>query len=179
MSDFPQGADWWKAGDGLWYPPATKPEVEGDDPPPPPPEPDGGWATAAGGTKPAEDGNGGRGCLIAIGITIALVVIFSILGSGDDDGGGDSADELRFGAFDVCTQFVEERLKAPGTASFRNYFEDDGEVTVTGVGDGPYTVRSSVDAQNSFGAEIRTDFTCIVTHQGDGNWRLNDLALDG
>ena len=127
--------------------------------------------------KPTESANSGQmGCFLAVGLLVVIVVGCTALGGGDDD--SPSATDLKAGAFDVCTQFVEDRLKAPGTAKFRNYFQDDGEVIVTGIGEGPYTVRSSVDAQNGFGAEIRTDFVCTVNHTGDGNWRLANLSLD-
>ena len=41
---------------------------------------------------------------------------------------------------------------------------------------GPYQVRRYVDAQNAFGAEIRTRFTCTVKRSGD-SWHLLDLDL--
>jgi len=118
-------------------------------------------------------------------LVVAVVGFFAMTSDGDDDSDDEPSGEeerdqedLDFGAFDVCTQFVKERLKAPATASFRNYFEDDGEVQVSGVGDGPYTVISSVDAENGFGANIRTGFVCEVRHTGDGNWRLVNLVLN-
>jgi hypothetical protein len=81
-------------------------------------------------------------------------------------------------AFNSCKDFVKRRLKSPSSATFRNYFQHDGEVVVTGVGDGPYVVRSSVDSENSFGAKLRSDFVCTVTYAGDDNWRLAGLTLD-
>ena len=86
-------------------------------------------------------------------------------------------EEVRFTAFEICKEFVADRLKSPGSAVFRNYFEDDGEVVVTGSGPGPYEVVSSVDAENSFGAKPRLPFTCSVTNTGGDHWRLNDLSL--
>lgn len=107
-------------------------------------------------------------------LVVLAVIVWSALTGGD---GEDEGDDLRHGAFDVCTQFVEDRLKAPGTAKFRNFFQDDGEVVVTGTGDGPYVVVSSVDSENSFGGELRTHFVCEVRHTGDEQWRLVDLSL--
>ena len=80
-------------------------------------------------------------------------------------------------AFGVCTDFVKDRLKAPATASFPDYSEDERHVTVIGSEEGPYTVQSSVDSENSFGAKVRTDFTCTVTHVSGDRWRLEDLVL--
>jgi hypothetical protein len=90
----------------------------------------------------------------------------------------DEQEDRDHGAFSVCTKFVKEQLKSPESASFRNYFEDDGEVRVTGMGEGPYIVTSTVDAENSFGASLRLPFVCTVTHVSGDRWRLNDLVLD-
>lgn len=141
----------------------------------------------------SSNSNTGTGCLVAIVIIVVLGLIGALMGSGDDDdspsgsgGGGRSSDEpdvaepdveeLHFGAFDVCKQFVTDRLKAPSTAKFRNYFEDDGEVNVSG-GPSEFTVISSVDSENGFGAMLRSEFVCTVTHVSGGNWRLVDVTL--
>jgi hypothetical protein len=192
MSDTPPPADGWRQGpDGKWYGPDQQVPPVPSPPSPPSKEPDGGWSTAVGQGAPPKrnDGSGNRGCVWVILIVIVLAAIGAAVGD-DDDGGGASAsgteaggdepdqEELEFGAFDVCTKFVKDRLKAPSTASFRNFFEDDGEVVVSGSGNGPYTVISSVDAENGFGANIRTNFVCEVRHTGGGNWRLVNLVLD-
>lgn len=68
---------------------------------------------------------------------VGLVAIGGLLSLADGDEDSDTAEDRQFAAFDVCKQFVADQLRSPGTAEFRNYFEDDGEVVVTGVGDGP------------------------------------------
>ena len=80
-----------------------------------------------------------------------------------------------FGAWVACRQFVEQRLRAPATAKFP---------TFTGQGsssDGAnlFTVRSYVDSQNAFGANLRTDFECVVkwTAKDRGTWILERIAL--
>jgi hypothetical protein len=121
-------------------------------------------------------GNSGGGCLVFIVLAVLIGGAIFIFGSGGDD--EPSADDQKFAAFDTCKEFVTERLKAPGTATFRNFYEEDGEVIVTGSGDGPYTVVSTVDAQNSFGADLRTRFTCTVINTTGDTWRLQDLELE-
>lgn len=135
----------------------------------------------------------------------AVVVVALVMGgciyagaTGDDDSDGEATseavddasgqpsdaapavdqDDQEYAAFDICTEFVKDRLKSPGSASFRNYFEDDGEVDVAGSGLGPYTVTSTVDSENSFGAELRIPFVCTVSNpDGDDRWVLDDLQL--
>ena len=49
-------------------------------------------------------------------------------------------------------------LKAPSTAKFPRTSDDQ----VTDMGGGTFEIKSYVDAQNSFGAMIRTRYTCSV-----------------
>ena len=90
------------------------------------------------------------GCLCAIGQNISP--------------GASSA-----GAQHACEQFTSDRLKAPSTAQFTG-------VTASKTGDKTYRVTGGVDSQNSFGATVRTEFSCQVKHEGDG-WRLRDLNV--
>lgn len=72
----------------------------------------------------------------------------------------------------VCEELVQNQLKAPSTAKFSR--ENSSETTYY-IGNGRYQVQSWVDAQNSFGAQIRTDYVCVVENTGDDNYRLVDL----
>jgi hypothetical protein len=56
---------------------------------------------------------------------------------------------------------VREQLKAPATASFPWF---DYKVYETSDG---YIVSSYVDAQNGFGANVRTQWYCKLTKSGD------------
>jgi hypothetical protein len=92
--------------------------------------------------------------------------------------GSSSASDKKFEAFDMCKQFVKNRLKSPSTAKFRNFFQNDGEVIVTGFGNGPYTVTSSVDSENGFGASLRSTFQCTVTNTDGANWHLDNMVFN-
>lgn len=109
-----------------------------------------------------------------IGLGAVVVALAACTSTTSDD--TTSADDLEYGAFDVCTGFVKDRLKAPATAEFRNYFEHDGEVTVTG-GPDEYTVSSTVDSENGFGAMLRSSFVCKVQHVAGTRWMLVDLSI--
>lgn len=66
---------------------------------------------------------------------------------------------------------VEKHLKAPSTAKHpwgtSNY-------QITDLGDYRYRVSSYVDAQNSFGAMIRTNYTVVIRQSGD-SWKLESI----
>jgi hypothetical protein len=116
----------------------------------------------------------------------ALIIVTVVLGCGvvaasSSDStvtsdNGQKVSDSRAGAFDVCKQFVEERLKSPGSAKWRDPYGN--QVTYTGDGNGPITVNASVDSQNGFGALLRSDYTCTVTKAGGNNWHLDHLHLD-
>ncbi|QDY06166.1 hypothetical protein FJK98_02470 [Micromonospora sp. HM134] len=100
--------------------------------------------------------------LVGIGGLLALLCGMVAL-DGDDPPSDPGPDAER-----VCQDFVKKRLKAPASAEFTG-------ITHTGYGS-DYTVTGSVDAQNTFGATIRSTFTCQVRDAGD-EWRL--LSLTG
>lgn len=85
----------------------------------------------------------------------------------------------------MCKNIVESQLVAPSTAKFANYNEQKiwtlGKES--GKYDNAYRVRSYVDAQNSFGAKIRTFYTCDISYDGGEwtdlrNWTLLDLIIE-
>lgn len=73
----------------------------------------------------------------------------------------------------ACKLYIEKSLKAPSTANFQNYTQ----FTAVGKGDGPYLVRGYVDAQNSFGAMIRSDFSCLL-HKVKDDWILDEMNMN-
>lgn len=89
---------------------------------------------------------------------------------------GQKVSESRVGAASVCEKFVRDRLKSPGTATFRDPFGD--QVIYTGDGDGPITVAASVDSENGFGAKLRSTYTCTVSKAGGDRWTLGNLDLN-
>lgn len=76
-------------------------------------------------------------------------------------------------AFTYGTGFVEKVLKAPSTADFCGY--SDATIYPSGAG---YIVSGWVDAQNSYGAMIRSTFS-VTLHQSGSNWVCDELIFDG
>ena len=68
----------------------------------------------------------------------------------------------------ACEEFVKSRLKAPSTASFSGV-----DAIPEGTANG-WEASGSVDAENSFGASIRADFTCHMHTEGD-EWVLESI----
>jgi hypothetical protein len=71
-------------------------------------------------------------------------------------------------------QFVRDRLKAPTTADFPR-----GVYGVTWAGGCTFKVASYVDAQNGFGAKLRTKYFAELEYlPAEDKWRLKTLHMD-
>ena len=74
----------------------------------------------------------------------------------------------KYGAMVACEGFVKDRLKSPASADFSE------EQAVTA--DAGWIVTGNVDAQNSFGAKLRSTFVCQVHPTGD-SWTLDSISI--
>lgn len=119
------------------------------------------------------------GCTTAGCLTLVILGIIGSLIGGDGDGSstprqtGPSASM----AYVMCQSFVKDRLKAPSSAKFPGMFEETYSDATTKLSETQFRVRSWVDAQNSFGAMIRNNYTCTVSYTGNDNWRLDGLEM--
>lgn len=145
---------------------AEPPRPAGAEPPRPIAAPN---ADAA--TKEGKKALAGAMFILVLGVALlgGCVAWLANRGDSSSSSGGDGRDE--FGAQVMCEQFVEDRLKAPATADFPS----SSEYVVSGSGNS-YTVQGYVDAENSFGAKIRTNFVCEVRDNGDDTWNLVSLS---
>jgi hypothetical protein len=110
-------------------------------------------------------------------LSIVTITIFILLayGSSDSDTGSSSPSDNKFLAYSYAEDFVKQKLKSPSSAEFPGTFEKDEHITE--LGNRKYKINSWVDSQNSFGAQIRTNFSCTITFDGD-NVYCNDLMFE-
>lgn len=97
--------------------------------------------------------------LLSVGACVVIVgawMGYMATQGGGSAGGGTGSMQLE--AQWACEGAVEQNLKAPATA------EHAGQ-SVTGSG--PWTVVGAVDAENAFGALVRTSYTCTAVLQGE------------
>lgn len=111
-------------------------------------------STAGPQSAPGTPGKKPGGCL---GTVVALIAVGALISMCDGGGSGSSAGN-EYGAKDACHQWIKDQLKSPASADF------SGE---TVSGDDPWTITGSVDAENSFGANLRKSWTCTVSTSGD------------
>jgi len=110
--------------------------------------------------------------LAALGFVVFILVITNINKNKEVENKSSSDD-----AYYISQQFVEDRLKSPASAEFPRF--SNSRVSVSYAGNDTYKVSAYVDAQNSFGALIRTYYDCEVRYnKSSDKWRLIDLKMD-
>lgn len=92
---------------------------------------------------------------VLVGGVIAVTVVWSLLNPREED----EWHPTEFHAVSACEDQVDERLKAPATATY----DLDARVTAADT----FTVTGTVDSQNSFGAQVRTSVECTVRFEDD------------
>jgi hypothetical protein len=98
----------------------------------------------------------------------AILAIGSLAGR-DSGGGGSSYDpDNEYEAIAQCESRIERLLKAPSTAEFNS-------TAVRAVG---WRVTGAVDAENSFGAMIRSSYECAVTINSDGTATTSVVSFE-
>jgi hypothetical protein len=77
-------------------------------------------------------------------------------------------------AYSMSQAFVRDILKSPASAQFQPY--ESPKVSVT-YKDGWYTVMAVVDAQNGFGALLRSTYLCKLQPVGGDRWKAETTFL--
>jgi len=111
-------------------------------------------------------------------IILAVFFIMAIagVGAGTDDGTKqDTNRAYPSEAAIAAEEFVKDILKAPGTAEFNSYDPDK----VTEIEKNRFKVTGWVDAENSFGAKIRSRYLAVVRYEPtDGKWCLEEISIN-
>jgi hypothetical protein len=94
-------------------------------------------------------------------ITAIVVALFGGCALVTSNASSDEPDE--YDAWVACQNLQSEQLKAPATAGYPLVSELDWSKS----GNTWTFTRAWVDAENSFGGQVRTFFTCTVTLNGD------------
>lgn len=136
-------------------------------------------------TKKKKEG----GCLKFVVIVIMLWGVVSLIGNHNSYSGSDNEsdnknvnEDTRYTgnysdkilAYNYAKDFVKKKLKSPSSAVFPDsqHKVDNTEY----VGNATYEINSYVDSQNSFGAMIRTNFSCTIYFE-NGSVFCKDLIL--
>lgn len=116
-----------------------------------------------------------KGCatISALGV---FLLIFSVWNCSGEDDNSEVTERKTFSKLDALSMsqmFVKDKLKSPSTAEFKY-----GVDQVTKLNDSTFEVSSYVDSQNSFGAQIRTNYYCKFYFDQDETAHLIDIEFD-
>jgi hypothetical protein len=78
-------------------------------------------------------------------------------------------------AYSQAKVIMREFLKAPSTAKFPTI----DQAQIEKLTDNGYKVSSYVDAENSFGATLRSEWIVIFQFTSDGKIKIYTVGLDG
>ena len=128
----------------------------------------------------------GSGCLLLIILFVGIGTYLSEQGGGGSRSTSTSsptptpvswkAEDNSIMAYIMMEDFVKRRLKSPSTAEFPGVF-DGRQDHVSRLSNQTYRIVSYVDAQNSFGAMLRTNFIGEIQQTGPDIWQLKSLDL--
>jgi hypothetical protein len=116
---------------------------------------------------------GKLGCLAVVAILFIIAAIVKLINP-------DFGEDTPVAAWGVARSFVEKKLRSPTSASFPWYDKSFVTQLPDEAGKKRYRITAYVDAQNAFGATIRTNFTCTVKYAAGKNlvWHLETLDFD-
>lgn len=112
---------------------------------------------------------GGNSVKVLIGVLVLFFVISKMTGVTSTN---TCEDKTR--AWIEAKDFVTMALKAPSTADFASR----GESRINYLGDCKHEVMGYVDAQNSFGAKIRSEYDATVQYnKANDRWLLLNIKI--
>lgn len=108
-------------------------------------------------------------------LLVSGMFIFMAFGSEEEK---KNVSDMKTEAFTISKNFVTASLKAPASADFPLL-----DFKSSYIGDSTFLISSYVDAQNSFGAKIRTYFRVKLRYNGGDwaesrNWTLLDMKTE-
>jgi len=115
-----------------------------------------------------------KGLKITVWVVVALFVLIVAAPAANNALFPDPAeayqaeqDQEKKDAYVYAREIVKEQLKVPSSAEFQKAYE----VEITEVGDSKYSFSFWLEAQNSFGAMVRTTYNCTMQRKDD-KWHL-------
>lgn len=87
-----------------------------------------------------------------------LIILVSACGSSVSDDPED--DSNKFLAYTYAENYVEQKLKSPDSAKYPDSREKLSQIKH--LGNFRYEIRSWVSSQNSFGAQLKQSFVCVI-----------------
>lgn len=110
-----------------------------------------------------------------IGGIIIIILAIGLLSSLSDivNNKKDDTDKYLHNAWVQSKLVVKDNLKSPSSAKFPMYYEG----FVKDLGENRYQINAYVDADNSFGTKLRTEFVVYLTLTDNGKGHKDAVCL--
>lgn len=125
---------------------------------------------SSGGKSGSGNGGCGKAILIILAIIGGLILIGTCSGGSGSSSGSSNNWNTESWAKSYAQIIVKDNLKAPSTAKFCNTAR---EMTAKNMGGSKWKVTGWVDAENSFGAMIRSDFEVVLELNSNGATKIS------
>ena len=110
--------------------------------------------------------------ILALVMCLSLCACYGGSNSSSSKSDSDSYGHDKFDAFVAAKSVVKDNLKSPSTAKFCS--TNDAAITRSG---NTWTISGWVDAQNSFGATLRNNFTVKITFTSSNRYTINSCSI--
>lgn len=111
----------------------------------------------------------GCGCILFLIVVLSIFITW-LSPSHDPEKEQERQDVLA--SFVYSQQYIKDELKTPSTAKFAGV----GESNIQKLDKETYRITSFVDAQNNFGATLRTNYVIVMKKNGSG-WGVEKLEF--
>lgn len=125
--------------------------------------------------RKSKEVSGGIGCVTMLSILGGVAGLGYLVLAGSDPGDPcGTKTEAMISGYTAAQLSMKRKLVAPTSADFQppQYAE------VQKIKCGQWRIRSYVDSQNGFGAQIRTYFTGVVAKQSNGVWMVQTISTE-
>ena len=79
-------------------------------------------------------------------------------------------------AYIVAQGFISQKLIRPASARFPS-IDDDG-VRITSLGKNHYSISGYLLSKNTFGSELRSEYSCTIRYVGSGEWVYEKILFE-
>jgi len=110
---------------------------------------------------------------------VVLIIVGIVIGVSSGGGSSKKKDCLHneyYDAYSYAEKFVKEKLKSPSSAQFPEMREYRDHVQTIESGE-KFRINSWVESQNSFGAMLRTPFSCDIIFTKDCNVQGKSIKI--
>jgi hypothetical protein len=115
-------------------------------------------------------------CVVAV-VVVGMSLFYragSKTSQNSDSQTGDSGSPTM--AYIMAEDFIRKQLKAPSTSEFPSQVWNKEDVSIVSLASGEFKVNGWADAQNAFGAKLRSNWACTLKKISPDTWQVTGFC---